>query len=77
MKQIVMLAAKFANEQEWARVMSRFGRVTLVQLEGSHFRNTLKSGKTDNAFTVDRRNNRPIFPFLIRCYLAFRTVSPR
>jgi glycosyltransferase involved in cell wall biosynthesis len=34
MKQIVMLQALCNNEQGWARVMSRFGRVTLVQLVG-------------------------------------------
>jgi glycosyltransferase involved in cell wall biosynthesis len=38
MKQIVMLAATFANERGWAKVMSQFGRVTLVQLEGSYFK---------------------------------------
>jgi glycosyltransferase involved in cell wall biosynthesis len=38
MKQIVMLAAKFANERDWARVMSQFARVSLVQLDGVHFK---------------------------------------
>jgi len=37
MKQIVMLAVKFANEPDWARILSQFGRVSLVQLDGVHF----------------------------------------
>jgi glycosyltransferase involved in cell wall biosynthesis len=36
-KQIVMLQALCNNEQGWAKVMSRFGRVKLVQLEGFNF----------------------------------------
>ena len=38
MKQIVMLQALCNNERGWAKVMSRFGRVALVQLEGFHFK---------------------------------------
>jgi hypothetical protein len=34
MKQIVMLEAMHWNEKRWAKVMSRFGRVALVQLDG-------------------------------------------
>jgi glycosyltransferase involved in cell wall biosynthesis len=37
MKQIVMLQAMCLNEREWANVMSQFGRVALVQLEGFRF----------------------------------------
>lgn len=37
LKQIVMLQAMCLNEREWAKVMSRFGRVALVQLEGFRF----------------------------------------
>jgi len=37
MKRIVMLQALCNNERGWARVMSRFGRVALVQLEGFKF----------------------------------------
>jgi glycosyltransferase involved in cell wall biosynthesis len=36
-KQIVILQALCNNEQGWAKVMSRFGRVKLVQLEGFNF----------------------------------------
>lgn len=36
-KQIVMLQATCLNESGWARVMSRFGRVSLAQLEGFKF----------------------------------------
>jgi glycosyltransferase involved in cell wall biosynthesis len=43
MKQIVMLAAKFANERQWAKVMSQFGRVTLVQLDGSYFKEHIET----------------------------------
>ena len=31
MKRILMLQGLFANEKEWARITSHFGRVTLVQ----------------------------------------------
>src|SRR5471032_302770 len=37
MKQIVMLEAMHWNEKLWAKVMSRFGKVALVQLEGFGF----------------------------------------
>lgn len=59
-----MLAAKFANEQEWARVMSRFGRVTLVQLEGSHFKEHIEIWENGQCLHRGPEKQSAYFPFL-------------
>jgi glycosyltransferase involved in cell wall biosynthesis len=64
MKQIVMLAATFANEREWAKVMSQFGRVALVQLEGSYFKEHIEIWEAGQCVHSGPEKQSAHFPFL-------------